>query len=276
MAGVHRVEGDLRFGPRLDPVLEALDRDPWGAPPRGAAPGIGLKLERCHAHHVAVAHEEGHDLRDLVHIAVEDRGVEEHRERQPAGPLDVVQADSVEFGLRAVALAVLGHVHVEGHVHQAGLDQVLQQIPLQPDPVGEQRRLHTLFADPRHDLDQLGALAQGRSAAGHLDVRARAVEPGDRIDAPDQIRKRDVPHGLGIFREVAKRAIQVAALGDLQGHAADRPAPAHGLPAVPLAGGDHPLLGMGERRAGPVMPGKGPVGADLVRREGGGQRARLS
>jgi hypothetical protein len=52
---------------------------------------------------------------------------------------------------------------------------------------------------------------------------------GDLIDPPEDLRQRHVLDTLGVLREVAESAVEVAALRDLQGHATDGVAAAEDL-----------------------------------------------
>jgi len=87
-----------------------------------------------------------------------------------------------------------------------------------------------------HDRNQLVPLAQRRVAAGYLHIGVWSVVIEHQIDAPEQFLERNVLHRLGVLGQVARRAIEIAALRDLERHAADRPAPAHQLASAPLAG----------------------------------------
>jgi hypothetical protein len=181
-----------------------------------------------------------------------DGGVEEDRKRQAPGAPDILLADCVQLDLARVTLALLGHVHVEGNVHQACLAQLLQQIARGLDAVGEKARPHPPLTDAADDGDQFLPVAQRRVAARNLHIGVRPVMRPDHVDALEHRLDRDVLHRLRVVREIAERAVQVAALRDLQRHAADGPAPSHGLPHMPLAGSLHARSRMRHRvtRAG--------------------------
>src|SRR5262249_21956732 len=58
----------------------------------------------------------------------------------------------------------------------------------------------------------------------------------DQIDAPEQFLKRNVFYRLGMLRQVAGSAVEIAALRDFERDASDRPTTAHKLTCRPLLG----------------------------------------
>ena len=72
-----------------------------------AAPCLGLRVERREAHDITMLHEEGDDLGQLIEVFVADCGVEEHREGQAAGPLDIRPAQRIELAFGCNNLCAL-------------------------------------------------------------------------------------------------------------------------------------------------------------------------
>lgn len=97
-------------------------------------------------------------------------------------------------------------------------------LPLSSDAIGDQRRPHALARYFTYDCDQLLTVAKRGLAAGHLHVGMRAIVVEVQIDAPEQFLERNILHRLGMLRQVAGGAVEIAALGDLERDAADRPA----------------------------------------------------
>ena len=69
--------------------------------------------------------------------------------------------------------------------------------------------------DDGHERHHDDAGAQRRIAAGNLHIAVAAVEGADEIDAAKDLSERQIEHGFGALREVAKRAVEIATLGDL-------------------------------------------------------------
>ena len=92
----------------------------------------------------------------------------------------------------------------------------------------------------RDDGNQVGRPAQGRIAAGYLHAGSRAVGRGDGVDTAEQLGQGHVVHRLRYFGEVAERAVEIAALCDLQRDATDRPSTPKQQTGMPLAGVLHP------------------------------------
>ena len=152
VSGAHRAEPDRGARALGDEGRDRIGGDERGGTlPERAAPGVGLELERAEPHHVAVRDEEPRERRHLGEVAVEHRGVEDDRERQPASALDVLAAQRVELDLGVVAPAALGQVDVEGHVGEPGRGELGEQRRATPDAVGEERRAHAAVGDPPHD-----------------------------------------------------------------------------------------------------------------------------
>src|SRR5262249_29395031 len=100
--------------------------------------------------------------------------------------------------------------------------ELLREVARQLDAVRHERRLE---AEPRrlaHDRDELLAVAERRVASGDLDADAVAVLVAHSLEALEDELDRDVFDLLRRLREVAERAVEVAALRDLDRHASDR------------------------------------------------------
>ena len=222
-------------------------RDRDRVPPRHTATaGIGTELERRKTDHIVVLHEEIGHAGDLMHVARKYCGVEQHRNRQATRHVDVAQPQRVQLRFRRVAFALLRHVHMKRHVIQPITGERLQPFSGQQNAIGQQRSPHAACAHVTHNLRQLGPVPQGGIAAGNLHIGIRPVLRGNAVNPPEQILQRNVPHRLGAVRQVAKRAIEVAALGDFQRHAPNGPAPPCRLGRRPLASAAHAVLKRGE------------------------------
>ena len=194
-----------------------------------AAPGRGLDLERDEAHDVGVSREEPQEGRNLGEVAVEHGRVEDDVEAEAAHPLDVLLPDRVQALFRGVALALLREVDVDGDVREPGFHQLPGEVARELDAVRHERRLEAEARGFLHDRDELVALAESRVAARDLDAHAVAVLFAHAVEALEDERDRDVLHLLGRLREIAERAVEVAALRDLDGDAPDRVPAADGL-----------------------------------------------
>jgi hypothetical protein len=91
-----------------------------------------------------------------------------------------------------------------------------------------------------------------------------AIVIEDQIDAPEQFLERNVLHRLGMLRQVAGRAVEIATLRDLERDAADRPATTHELIFGPLAGGNDVSPRFAERMMVAGRPRRGLGEVDFV------------
>ncbi len=126
----------------------------------------------------------------MVEIVVDHRGVEHDGQAQVARSLDVFLAYRVQLDLVREPFALLRHVDMEHHVDQSGFHELLEQIALGSNPVGEQRRPHPFLPNPPDDFDQLTSLAQRGIAARHLHVGVRAIVVEDHVDASEYFLQR--------------------------------------------------------------------------------------
>ena len=90
-----------------------------------------------------------------MHIACKNRGVKYHRQGQPAGHIDIAQAQGIHLRFAGKAFALLGHVHMESHIVQAVLRQALKPRTGEQYAIGKQRGPQALGAHVAHDLGQL-------------------------------------------------------------------------------------------------------------------------
>src|SRR5262249_40134763 len=77
------------------------------------------------------------------------------------------------------------------------------------------------LADAPDDRDELLAPPESRVSARHLYAHSGAVRAADGVDPLEHDLEGHVLDRLGALREVAEGAIEVAALRDLERHAAD-------------------------------------------------------
>lgn len=77
-----------------------------------------------------------------------------------------------------------------------------------------------MVGDTSHDGRKICWFAQGGIATRNLNVRTLAVLIGEHVDTAHDLGKRQVMHGFRTIREIAKRAIEIAALGYLEADAA--------------------------------------------------------
>ena len=84
---------------------------------------------------------------------------------------------------------------------------------------------------------ELGLGKGGRRVlvARDLDIGPRAKTTLDHVDPSKDLLKRQVTYGFGVLREIAELAVEIAALGDLQGDAADRQMSTGDLPCMPMS-----------------------------------------
>jgi hypothetical protein len=153
--------------------------------------------------------------------------------------LDVVVSEGIEGQLVRIAPALLRVVDMEGDVDQTGGGELGKQRPRRLDAIGHQSRPHVARGDPTDDRDKLVALAQCWIAAGHLDVAIGTIGGVDEIDAAEDLGQRHVQHRFRRLGEVAQRAIEIAALGDLERDATGSEPLTHRLSLAPLAGRFH-------------------------------------
>jgi hypothetical protein len=179
--------------------------------------------------------------------------------------LEVLLAHLVELPLGREALPLLRDVDVEGDVDEADRAQLGEEIARAADAVGEERRIEPDGGDVADDLDQLVAAAQRRIAAGDLHVGLHAEEALDVVGLALELVERRIGHALGIVGQVAERAVEVAALRDLERDAAGGGAPAEDLPR--RAVGRLEAVEFGVEQAGElgVLDGRGAVGRRLPR-----------
>ena len=257
VAADERVEAQLAARAPAQRGHHAGLRHGLGALAQHAAAGVGLELERREANDIAVVGEEARQRRHLVQIAVEHRRVEEHRQRQAARGFDVAQPQRIECDFARIARALLRHVDVKGHVGEARFAQLDQQFARGEDAVGEQRGAQPVRAQMANDGEQLVARAQRGLAARDLHVRARPVVRGDQLDAAQHFVERQVAQRLGAVRQIAQRAVEVAALRDFERDATDRPAPPCNLLRQPQGVPLHALAHARQARGRVAIHGQG-------------------
>src|SRR4029453_13583245 len=118
-------------------------------------------------------------------------------------------------------LEPLRRVDVERDVEEARVGELVEQVARPADSVGEQRGSESGVGDAAHDRDELLARTQRRISSRHLDADSRTVDLADALDPLEHDLERKVLNGLRALREVAERAVEIAALRDLERHASD-------------------------------------------------------
>ena len=213
----------------LELPADVFQRDGVAPVPERAAARVGLYLEGAEADDVRAAREEGDEARDLVEVPVEDRRVEDDVEADAPHALDVLAPDGVQVFLGRVALPFLGQVDVDRDVGHPRLLQLDREVPRQLDSVRHQRGLEPQARGFADDRDELLAVPERRVAARDLHRDAVAVRRADAREALEDELDRNVLHLLRGLRQIAERAVQVAALRDLDRDAADGVPPPDGL-----------------------------------------------
>jgi hypothetical protein len=201
---------EIRVARRLgDLRAHRLERDAVAPVLDDAAARVGLDLERREDHDVGVRGEELDEARDLVEVSVVDRGVEDDVEPEPPHPLDVLLAHGVEVFLGRVALALLREVDVDRDVREAGRLQLLPEVARELDAVRHEGGLEPQLGRALHDGDELLALPERGVAA--------VITPA--VGVATFWRRSMTSQGMSFTfsddSEVAERAVEVAALGDL-------------------------------------------------------------
>lgn len=131
------------------------------------------------------------------------RRIEHHRQGQTPAPVDIGGTQRIEVGFAAVSLDLLRGIDMESHIHETCVGQSFEQRSCRLAPVGHERGPHAALAYAPHDREQLVARSQRRLAARDLDIRVRAVVAMNEVDAAEYLFQRNVPHRLGVFRQVA-------------------------------------------------------------------------
>src|SRR6266508_2133158 len=112
--------------PHGDRIVTAAER---------SAPAIRLELKGGEANDIAVADEEGDDVRDLLEVAVGDRRVEHDTKRQSARPLDILLSDCIERRFAVEPPPLLRHIHMKGDVDETGVSKFREQFTLGTDAI---------------------------------------------------------------------------------------------------------------------------------------------
>ena len=213
----------------LDALAHARKRDRARLFGDHAAASRRLDLERGEAHDVGVLREEADESRDLGEVPVVDGRVENDMEAEAPHPLDVLLADRVEALFGGVALPLLREVDVDRDVREAGFLQLPGEVARQLDAVRHERGLETEAGRLADDRDELVALPERGVASRDLHAHAVTVLGANPLESLQDESDRDVLDLLGRLGEIAKRAVEVAPLRDLDGDASDRVPASDGL-----------------------------------------------
>ena len=127
-------------------------------------------------------------------------------------------------------------VDVKYHVDETLRRQRREQRAARSDSVGHQRRSHPERTDAGDNCQQLVAIAKCRIATGDLNIGVLSVMAENEIDAAEDFLERHILDRLGVFREITKRAVEIATLSYFQRDAANGPTQSHLLPGRGASG----------------------------------------